>query len=222
MVRRIHHRLQALVPVAVRLVVDAPAPLVLHDVALVVELLLRHRGQQPAHAGRTRARARARGSARAASRSSWCGRARSSRSASRPPSRCSAKCAISGTFAEPWNIMCSKRCAKPVRPARSFREPDVVPEVHRDDGRARVARQDDAQAVVQPVSLERDLDMRPSSPPSPTAPARLRARAAAPRSPRGRRRSRSSSCAGIQVAGARPLHVRLPSLRAPARTYSSK
>jgi hypothetical protein len=28
-----------------------------------------------------------------------------------------------GTFSEPWNIMCSKRCAKPVRPAFSFFEP---------------------------------------------------------------------------------------------------
>src|SRR5690606_672265 len=48
MIRRIHECLDALVPVAVRLVVDAPAPLVLHDIALVVELLLRHRGKQPA------------------------------------------------------------------------------------------------------------------------------------------------------------------------------
>ena len=28
-----------------------------------------------------------------------------------------------GTFFEPWNIMCSKRCAKPVRPGFSFFEP---------------------------------------------------------------------------------------------------
>ncbi len=43
---------------------------------------------------------------------------------SEPPAcSMSAKCAVSGTLAEPWNIMCSKRCAKPVRPGRSFRDP---------------------------------------------------------------------------------------------------
>ena len=39
-------RLHPLIPVAVRLVVDRPAPLVLHHLALVVELLLGHRRQQ--------------------------------------------------------------------------------------------------------------------------------------------------------------------------------
>src|SRR5262245_56673743 len=32
-------------------------------------------------------------------------------------------CPSGSTFFEPWNIMCSKRCAKPVRPGRSFLEP---------------------------------------------------------------------------------------------------
>jgi hypothetical protein len=43
-------RRQLLPPRAVRLIVDRPAPLVLHHVALRVELLLRHRREQPAHA----------------------------------------------------------------------------------------------------------------------------------------------------------------------------
>jgi hypothetical protein len=32
-------------------------------------------------------------------------------------------CDSGSTFLEPLNIMCSKRCANPVRPARSFFEP---------------------------------------------------------------------------------------------------
>ena len=43
-------RREPLPPRAVRLVVHRPAALVLHDVALRVELLLRHRGKQLAHA----------------------------------------------------------------------------------------------------------------------------------------------------------------------------
>jgi hypothetical protein len=32
-------------------------------------------------------------------------------------------CDSGSTFLEPLNIMCSKRCANPVRPARSFFDP---------------------------------------------------------------------------------------------------
>src|SRR5262249_6725383 len=41
-----------------------------------------------------------------------------------PPTRStSSKCRFFGTCSEPWNIMCSKRCANPVFPSGSFREP---------------------------------------------------------------------------------------------------
>jgi hypothetical protein len=46
----VDERLDALVPVSVRLVVHPPAALVLHHAALVVELLLRHRRKQEPHA----------------------------------------------------------------------------------------------------------------------------------------------------------------------------
>jgi hypothetical protein len=41
-----------------------------------------------------------------------------------PPARSTSwKCSPFFTLAEPWNIMCSNRCAKPVRPGRSLRAP---------------------------------------------------------------------------------------------------
>ncbi len=42
-------RRQTLPPRAVRLIIDRPAALVLHDITLGVELLLRHRRQHPSH-----------------------------------------------------------------------------------------------------------------------------------------------------------------------------
>src|SRR5579863_4128551 len=41
-----------------------------------------------------------------------------------PPFTCTRiRCSPLPTFSEPWNIMCSKRCAKPVWPGCSFRDP---------------------------------------------------------------------------------------------------
>ena len=47
---RVRERRQLFPPGAVRLIVHTPSPLVLHHVALRVQLLLRHRGQQAPHA----------------------------------------------------------------------------------------------------------------------------------------------------------------------------
>src|SRR4030095_11213956 len=41
-----------------------------------------------------------------------------------PPARwINSKCSLAATCSEPWNSMCSNRCANPVRPSRSFAEP---------------------------------------------------------------------------------------------------
>ena len=43
---------------------------------------------------------------------------------SEPPARWTSwKCSDFFTCADPWNIMCSNRCANPERPTRSLRDP---------------------------------------------------------------------------------------------------
>src|SRR5688572_11778072 len=46
---RKRERRESLQPCSIRLIVDGPAALVLHDVALCIQLFLRHRRQQAAH-----------------------------------------------------------------------------------------------------------------------------------------------------------------------------
>ena len=43
--------------------------------------------------------------------------------AARPAPSSDLKCVSPGTCFDPWNIMCSKRCAKPVRPGSSLAGP---------------------------------------------------------------------------------------------------
>ena len=107
----------------VRPIVVVLPPLVAHHVALVVELLLGQRRRADSPCDPTRATARSRGSSTAPSRSSWCDRCWWSRWRCRPLPAMYLKCILSATCAEPWNIMCSNRCAKPVLPGTSSREP---------------------------------------------------------------------------------------------------
>ena len=112
-----------LVGAAVRLVVDALAPLVLHDVALRVVLRSRRARRAASPCDRTRARARARDSWTERSRSTGCSRCSCCRCCRRRRLRCTCRAVPYGTWPEPVNITCSNRCAKPVRPACSFFEP---------------------------------------------------------------------------------------------------
>ena len=73
-----------------------------------------------------------------------------------PAASSNLKCESPGTCFEPWNIMCSKRCAKPVRPGRFVGRADVVPEFDGDERQPVVLRQDDLEAVRQRVLLERE------------------------------------------------------------------
>ena len=43
-------------------------------------------------------------------------------------------CWPDATWAEPWNIMCSKRCANPVRPGSSSRDPTSYQRLTATDG----------------------------------------------------------------------------------------
>jgi hypothetical protein len=152
----VDERLHLLVPGAVRLVVDAPAALVLHDVALVVELLLGHGGQQARHAiglepqgelqlvagqglevvGSVEPGARVQGAT---------GRLHEAEVLALLHVRRALEHHVLEQVGE-------ARLAGLLVPAA-----DVVPEVDRHERRAGVAREDDAQPVVQPVSLDRDL-----------------------------------------------------------------
>ena len=67
------------------------------------------------------------------------------------------KCMSSATCFEPWNIMCSNRWAKPVRPGASSCEPTWYQTFDGDHGHAVVLVQDDLEAVGQRVLLERQL-----------------------------------------------------------------
>ena len=53
--------------------------------------------------------------------------------------------------------MCSKRCAKPVRPGASCAGPDVIPEIHAHDRQPAIFRQDHLEAIRQRVLLDVDL-----------------------------------------------------------------
>ena len=57
------------------------------------------------------------------------------------------------TCFEPWNIMCSNRCAKPVRPGDLVGRPDVVPEVDRHHRQPLVLGEDDLEPVRQREGL---------------------------------------------------------------------
>ena len=131
--------------------------LVAHDVLLVGELQLVDRVEQIAHAIGFEPQRRARAGSTAASRSSWCDRNRWCRSGSLPPAASSSwKCASAGTCFEPWNIMCSNRCANPVRPGRLVRRTDVVPDVDGDERQPLILGEDHLEAVRQRVLLERN------------------------------------------------------------------
>ena len=58
-------------------------------------------------------------------------------------------CASGSTFFEPLNIMCSKRCANPVRPGALVFRAHVVPDLHVDDRRRVILEQHDREAVRQ-------------------------------------------------------------------------
>ncbi len=153
--RRIRQRGEALPPGAVRLVVDRPAALVLHDVALGVELLLRHRREQPAHAvglepERDRELVRRHGLevVRAVE---------PGRPVQRP----------AGTLHELEVLVrrdvrrsLEEHVLEQVREAGAsgalVRRADVIPEVDRDERRGVVFRQGDAEAIRKTIGLERD------------------------------------------------------------------
>ena len=67
------------------------------------------------------------------------------------------KCESGGVCFEPWNIRCSKRCAKPVRPALLVGGPDVIPEIHRHQRQPVILAEDHVEAVRQRELLERDF-----------------------------------------------------------------
>ena len=153
---RIDEGLDALVPVPVRLVVDAPAALVLHDVALVVELLQGHRRQQARHAIGLEPQRHL--ELVAGERVEVV----------RPIQPGAGVEGAAGRLDEAEVLpLLHVRRALEHHVLEQVREAglagllvlaaDVVPEVHRDHRRARVARQDDAQPVVEGVALDRDL-----------------------------------------------------------------
>ena len=119
---RIEHLVQRDVGHAVRAVLVALTPLVLHDVALQVHGLRRHRVEQVAHAVRfqeERELERVRRHVDVVVGPVVGGRGvvpaadRFERVSNSPY----------GTCPEPMNIRCSNRCAKPVRPGSSFADP---------------------------------------------------------------------------------------------------
>ena len=61
--------------------------------------------------------------------------------------RCSDGCPSGSTFFEPLNIMCSNRCANPVRPGLLVLRADVIPELGVHDRRRVILEQHDLQAV---------------------------------------------------------------------------
>ena len=107
---------------AVRPVLDALAPLVAHDVALQIELALIDERPEVAHAiglepEEERQRGR-RGDVEVV------GAVLAVHALFRPPaSSIHASNAFVGARRVPMNMRCSKRCAKPVRPRRSMRDP---------------------------------------------------------------------------------------------------
>ena len=151
---RVDELLELLVPGPVGLVVDRQAPLVLHHLALVVELLLGHRRRAGCRADPTRATGRAPARGWGPSRSSWSDRARWWRSASR-------RSTGAARSARPWprapspGTSCARTGARSRSCPASRAAADVVPQVHGHDRRAVVARQDDAQPVRQAVAVDR-------------------------------------------------------------------
>ena len=142
--RRDRHRRQA-----VRAVLVVLPPLVQHDVALRSRISAASAPAAASPSDRTpsTAPARARWSARPPS--SWCDRDWSIRSATRrlPAADGSSPC----RSAPSPNIRCSKRCANPVRPGMLVLRADVIPEIHRHHRQPAVLVDDHAQAVLERV-----------------------------------------------------------------------
>ena len=159
MARRVDRRADDLAGAAVGLVVHALPALVLHDVALRVELRHVERVEQEAHAVGFEPQRGARGSSTARSRSTSCDRSPWSPLFCPPTPSVSLSCRPYGTCPEPVNITCSNRCAKPVRPDFLVLRADVVHHVAPTTvGVAWSSREDDRQAVRQRVFLERDVE----------------------------------------------------------------
>ena len=75
-----------------------------------------------------------------------------------PPLTCTMiRCSPLPTFSEPWNIMCSNRCANPVCPGSSFLRTHVERQAERYGRRRMVFREHDAQAVFQRELLNGNL-----------------------------------------------------------------
>ena len=62
-----------------------------------------------------------------------------------------------GTFCEPMNMMCSNRCANPVRPSFLVAGADLVPGIDGHDRSRVILVEDDLEPVRQRVLLELDF-----------------------------------------------------------------
>ena len=140
---------------AVRLVVHRPAALVLHDVALRVELLLRHRRQQIAHAIRLEperelelVRRHGLEVVRAVEPGRSVQRAAGALHQLEMLVRADARRALKEHVLEQ---------VRESRAARPFvRRADVIPQVHGDDRRRVILGEGDEQPVVEPERLDRE------------------------------------------------------------------
>jgi hypothetical protein len=156
MVGRIQQALHPLVPVAVRRVVHPLAPLVLHHLALVVERLLRQRGEKEAQAVGLQPQPQLQvaggergvvvGAVQPGAGVDGAAHALHQRDVLR-----------AGGVLRALEHHVLEQVGQPRAPRQLVSAPHVVPQVQRDDGERAILRQHHAQPVVQCVSFDRDL-----------------------------------------------------------------